>query len=56
MDDPEHAFVSFSPFDDYVLLVNNMGGTSTLGMYAIADETPLQLSRFILSPFNPAAF
>jgi dihydroxyacetone kinase len=56
MDDPERAFVPFFPFDDYVLLVNNMRGTSTLGMYAIADETLLQLSRFILSPFNPAAF
>ena len=45
MDDPERAFVPFSTSDDYVLLVNNMGGTSTLEMYAIADETLLQLSK-----------
>ena len=56
MDDPERAFVPFSPFDDYILLVNNMRGTSTLEMCAIPDETLLELSRFILSPFNPAAF
>ena len=58
MDDPERAFVPFSPSDDYVLLVNNMGGTSTLEMYAIADETLLQLSKFPLSPplLNLVAF
>jgi len=49
MDDPERAFVQFSPFDDYVLLVNDMGGTSTLAMCAIADETLLQLSKSPLS-------
>ena len=49
MDDPERAFVPFTPSDDYVL-VNNMGGTTTLGMYAIADETLLQLSF----PFPPS--
>jgi len=49
MDDLERAFVSFSPFDDYVLLVNDMGGTSTLAMCVIADETLLQLSKSPLS-------
>jgi len=56
MDDPERAFVPISPSNDYVFLVNTMGGTSTLEMYPIADETLLQLSRFPLSPFNLAAF
>ena len=44
MDDPERAFVPVSPSDVY-LLVNNMGGTSTLEMYAIADETLSQLTK-----------
>jgi len=50
MDFPERAFVPFSPSDNYVLLVNNMSGTSTLEMYTIADETLLQLSKFPLHP------
>jgi hypothetical protein len=33
-----------------------MGGTSTLKMYATADETLLQPSKFPLFPFNLAAF
>ena len=37
-----------SHFPDYGLLVNNMGGTSALKMYAIADEILLQLSKFPL--------
>jgi len=41
MNGPERAFVPFSPSDNYVL-VNNMSGTSTLEMYAIAL---LHLSR-----------
>ena len=45
MDDPERAFVPFSSSDEYDL-VNNVGGTSTLEMYTIADETLLQLSKF----------
>ena len=36
-----------SHFPDYVL-VNNMGGTSALEMYTIADEILLQLSKFSL--------
>ena len=53
MDDPERAFVLFSPSDDYVLLSNNMCGSSTLEIYAIADEIFLQLSKFPLSPSLP---
>ena len=45
MDDPERASVPFSSSDDYVLFVNNMGGTNTLEMYAIANEILLQLSK-----------
>ena len=43
-DDPEHAFVPCSPSDKYVLLA---GGTSsgTLDMYAIVDETLLQMRK-----------
>ena len=50
MDDPERAFVLFSPSDNYVLLVNNISGTSTT--YAIADETLLQLSKIPSSPLT----
>jgi len=53
MDDPERAFVLFSPSDDYVLLVNNMGDTSILEIFPIANETLLRLSKFPLSPFPP---
>jgi len=52
MDDPERTFVPFfSPSDDYVLLVNNMGGASTLEMY-IADEALLQLSKIPSIPLK----
>ena len=43
--DPERSFVPFDPSDSVVLLVNNMGGMSTLEMYAAVDETLLQLGR-----------
>ena len=55
MDDPERAFVPFSPSDDYVL-VNNLGGTSTLELYAIANETLLQLSKFPPFPLQFRSF
>ena len=52
MNDPEPAFGPFSSSDDYVLLVNNTGGTSTPEMYAIADETLLQLSKIPPIPLS----
>ena len=49
MDDPERAFVPFSPSDEVVLFVNNMGGMSTLEMYAIVDDALLQLGKSLAS-------
>ncbi|KAJ7641469.1 Dak1 domain-containing protein [Roridomyces roridus] len=49
-DDPERAFVPFDAQDEVVLLVNNMGGMSVLEMYAIVDETLVQLKQAGLVP------
>ncbi|KAF8151786.1 Dak1 domain-containing protein [Crassisporium funariophilum] len=50
MDDPERAFVPFDASDAIILFINNMGGMSTLEMYAIADETLLQLAKAGIKP------
>lgn len=45
-EDPERAFVKFAKDDKLVLLVNNMGGMSTLEMGAVVDETLTQLGTY----------
>ena len=45
-------FVPLFPADDYVLLVNNIGGTSTLEMYITAYETLLQMSKIPPTAFK----
>ncbi|KDR72886.1 hypothetical protein GALMADRAFT_252217 [Galerina marginata CBS 339.88] len=52
MNNPERAFVPFDPSDSVVLLVNNMGGMSTLEMYAVVDETLLQLAQAGYKPIR----
>ncbi|KAF9039619.1 Dak1-domain-containing protein [Hymenopellis radicata] len=42
-EDPERAFVPFQENDGVILFVNNMGGMSTLEMYAVVDEATKQL-------------
>ena len=49
-EDTERAFVPFDKEDSIVLLVNNMGGLSTLEMYAVVDETLLQLKAAGIVP------
>ncbi|KAL1665340.1 Dak1 domain-containing protein [Schizophyllum commune] len=49
-EDTERAFVPFDNEDSIVLLVNNMGGLSTLEMYAVVDETLLQLKAAGIIP------
>lgn len=44
-DDPERTFVPFRENDGVVLFVNNMGGMSTLEMYAVVDEVTNQLGE-----------
>lgn len=54
--DPERAFVPFELSDRVVLMLNNMGGMSVLEMYAIVDETIIQLGKTRHSyhpPFSP---
>jgi dihydroxyacetone kinase len=48
MGDPERAFIPFAPSDEYAFLVNNIGGTSTLEICAIADATLLQPSKVLI--------
>lgn len=36
-DDPERLYAKFDEDDDYIILVNNIGGTSLLEMYAITS-------------------
>ncbi len=44
-EDPERAFVPFQENDGIILFVNNMGGMSTLEMYAVVDEATRQLGK-----------
>ena len=52
VNDPDPAFVAFSSSDEYILLVKTVGHTTTLEMYAIADETFLRLSKIPPIPLN----
>lgn len=42
-EDKERSFVPFEEKDSVVLFINNMGGMSTLEMYAVVDEVTRQL-------------
>ncbi|KAG5652494.1 hypothetical protein H0H81_004851 [Sphagnurus paluster] len=50
--DPERGFVPFETEDEVVLMVNNMGGMSTLELYAIADEVLAQLEKRNINPLR----
>ncbi|RAK99481.1 putative dihydroxyacetone kinase (DakA) [Aspergillus ibericus CBS 121593] len=43
--DPDRAWVTRKPEDDFVLLINNLGGVSTLELAGITDEVHRQLER-----------
>ncbi|PYI16343.1 dihydroxyacetone kinase [Aspergillus japonicus CBS 114.51] len=43
--DPDRAWVTRKPEDDFVLLINNLGGVSTLELSGITDEVYRQLDR-----------
>ncbi|KIY72772.1 Dak1-domain-containing protein, partial [Cylindrobasidium torrendii FP15055 ss-10] len=49
-EDAERAFVPFQVGDKVALQVNNMGGMSTLEMYAVVDEATRQLEAHPLKP------
>ncbi|ODN82872.1 dihydroxyacetone kinase [Cryptococcus amylolentus CBS 6039] len=49
-DDPERSFVEFQDGDELVLLVNNMGGMSTLEMGSVVDEVLIQLETRNIIP------
>ncbi|KAL2002155.1 hypothetical protein VTN02DRAFT_544 [Thermoascus thermophilus] len=41
--DPERAFLTYGPDDKFVLLINNLGGVSTLELAGITEEVSRQL-------------
>ncbi|GIJ86201.1 hypothetical protein Asppvi_005083 [Aspergillus pseudoviridinutans] len=43
--DPDRAFLTHQPGDEFVLLINNLGGVSTLELSGITDEVYRQLKR-----------
>ncbi|OZJ04492.1 hypothetical protein BZG36_02667 [Bifiguratus adelaidae] len=49
-DDPYRSFVPFSPSDDVVLFIANMGGMSVLEMGAVVNETLDQLGAKGIKP------
>lgn len=52
-DDTERSYVSFDFNDEIVLLVNNLGGTSVLELYAIGDIVLQQLAdNYLVVEFN----
>ena len=44
-DDPERSFVKFNKDDDPVLIINNLGGMSSIELGAIAAEARTQIER-----------
>ncbi|KAL4891286.1 Dak1 domain-containing protein [Aspergillus ambiguus] len=43
--DPDRAFLTHQPGDEFVLLINNLGSVSTLELSGITDEVHRQLER-----------
>ncbi|KAH1493485.1 hypothetical protein KXW18_000621 [Aspergillus fumigatus] len=43
--DPDRAFLTHQPGDQFVLLINNLGGVSTLELSGITDEVYRQLTK-----------
>ncbi|KAE8408070.1 Dak1 domain-containing protein [Aspergillus pseudonomiae] len=43
--DPDRAFITREPDDEFVLLINNLGGVSSLELSGITDEVYRQLER-----------
>ncbi|KAL4920469.1 Dak1 domain-containing protein [Aspergillus aurantiobrunneus] len=43
--DPDRAFITRTPEDDFVLLINNLGGLSTLELSGITNEVYTQLNK-----------
>ncbi|GFF71098.1 dihydroxyacetone kinase 1 [Aspergillus udagawae] len=43
--DPDRAFLTHQPGDEFVLLINNLGGVSTLELSGITDEVYRQLKK-----------
>ncbi|GIJ99826.1 hypothetical protein Aspvir_003834 [Aspergillus viridinutans] len=43
--DPDRAFLPHQPGDEFVLLINNLGGVSTLELSGITDEVYRQLKK-----------
>ncbi|GKZ22901.1 hypothetical protein AbraIFM66951_009351 [Aspergillus brasiliensis] len=43
--DPDRAWITRKPDDDFVLLINNLGGVSALELSGITDEVYRQLNR-----------
>ncbi|EIT82183.1 dihydroxyacetone kinase [Aspergillus flavus] len=43
--DPDRAFITREPGDEFVLLINNLGGVSSLELSGITDEVYRQLER-----------
>lgn len=43
--DTDRAFVKYTPEDDFVLLINNLGGVSPIELAGITDEVHRQLGR-----------
>ncbi|KAH2596761.1 hypothetical protein KXV63_005602 [Aspergillus fumigatus] len=43
--DPDRAFLTYQPGDQFVLLINNLGGVSTLELSGITDEVYRQLTK-----------
>jgi dihydroxyacetone kinase len=43
--DPDRAFLTHQPGDEFVLLINNLGSVSTLELSGITDEVYRQLER-----------
>ncbi|KAA8652611.1 hypothetical protein EYZ11_003733 [Aspergillus tanneri] len=43
--DPDRAYLTHKPGDEFVLLINNLGAVSTLELSAITDEVYRQLER-----------
>lgn len=43
--DPDRSYITHSPGDKFVLLVNNLGGLSTLELSGITDEVYRQLGK-----------
>lgn len=49
--DPDRAFLTYGPDDKFVLLINNLGGVSTLELAGITEEVSRQLeSSYNIKP------